>query len=85
MARLLGTDKNLKVLIVGHTDNEGLVEQNIVLSQKRADAVVAAPVSTYRIEPARLKARGVANYAPVSTNRNETGRAKNRRVEMVEQ
>jgi flagellar motor protein MotB len=56
-----------------------------VLSQKRADAVVAALVSTYRIEPTRLKARGVANYAPVSTNRNETGRAKNRRVEMVEQ
>jgi OmpA-OmpF porin, OOP family len=85
MARLLGTDKNLKVLIVGHTDNEGIAEQNAVLSQKRADAVVAALVSTYRIEPARLKSRGVASYAPVSTNRTEAGRVKNRRVEMVEQ
>jgi OmpA-OmpF porin, OOP family len=85
MARLLGNDKALKVLIVGHTDNEGVVEQNVALSQKRADAVVAALVSTHRVDPARLKSRGVASFSPVSTNRTESGRAKNRRVEMVEQ
>jgi outer membrane protein OmpA-like peptidoglycan-associated protein len=85
MARLLGTDKSLKVLIVGHTDNQGSIDANLTLSQRRAEAVIAALVSNYRIDPTRLKSSGVANYSPVSTNHAEAGRAKNRRVEMVEQ
>ena len=85
MGRLLTTDKSLKVFIVGHTDNQGGVDANVTLSQKRADAVVAALVSGYKIEPARLRARGVASFAPVATNRTEEGRARNRRVELVEQ
>jgi outer membrane protein OmpA-like peptidoglycan-associated protein len=85
MARLLTSDKSLKVLIVGHTDNQGTVDGNLALSQRRADAVVAALVSGYAIDAARLRARGVANFAPVATNRTEAGRAKNRRVELVEQ
>jgi OmpA-OmpF porin, OOP family len=85
MGKLLTQDRALKVAIVGHTDNEGSAEANQVLSQKRAEAVVAALVSGYRIDAARLKARGVASFAPVATNRSEAGRAKNRRVELVEQ
>jgi outer membrane protein OmpA-like peptidoglycan-associated protein len=84
MARLLTSDKSLKVLIVGHTDNQGTVDGNLTLSQRRADAVVAALVSGYAIDAGRLRARGVASFAPVATNRTEAGRAKNRRVELVE-
>lgn len=85
VARLLMANTGMKVLIVGHTDNEGALEQNLLLSQKRADAVVSALATTYRVEPSRLKARGVANYSPMSSNRSEAGRSKNRRVEIVEQ
>ena len=85
MARLLTSDPSLKVFIVGHTDNQGTMEGNLTLSQHRADAVVAALVSTYKIDAGRLRARGVANFAPVATNRSEAGRAKNRRVELVQQ
>ncbi|MEY4561428.1 MAG: hypothetical protein RLZZ618_705 [Pseudomonadota bacterium] len=85
MARLLTGDKALKVLIVGHTDNQGAAEASLTLSQRRAEAVVAALVATYKIDAARLKARGVASFAPVASNRSDTGRAKNRRVELVEQ
>lgn len=85
MAKLLAEDRALKVMIVGHTDNQGSVDANLTLSQRRADAVVAALVKTYKVEAMRLKARGVASFAPVSTNRSDAGRAKNRRVELVEQ
>ena len=85
MARLLASDPSLKVFIVGHTDNQGTMEGNLTLSQHRADAVVAALVSTYKVDASRLRSRGVANFAPVATNRSEAGRAKNRRVELVQQ
>jgi len=85
MARLLTNDRALKVAIVGHTDIQGGADANLTLSQRRAEAVVAALVSNYKIDAARLKARGVASFAPVASNRSEAGRAKNRRVELVEQ
>ena len=85
MARLLNSDKSLKVAIVGHTDNQGTVGGNDALSQRRAEAVVSALVSSYKIDAGRLLARGMANFAPVATNHTEAGRAKNRRVELVEQ
>ena len=85
MAKLLQANKALKVLIVGHTDNQGTVDANLALSQKRAEAVVAALVTDHKIDAARLRARGVANFSPVTSNASEAGRSKNRRVELVEQ
>jgi OOP family OmpA-OmpF porin len=85
MAKLLQADKALKVFIVGHTDNEGTVDGNLALSQRRAEAVVAALASEHKIDAARLRARGVANFSPVASNGAEAGRAKNRRVELVQQ
>lgn len=85
MGRLLAADKALRVAIVGHTDNQGTVESNLALSQRRAEAVVAALAGRYKVDAGRLRARGVASFAPVASNRSEAGRAKNRRVELVEQ
>ena len=85
MAKLLQANKALKVLIVGHTDNQGTVDANLALSQKRAEAVVAALVTDHKIDAARLRARGVANFSPVTSTASEAGRSKNRRVELVEQ
>jgi OmpA-OmpF porin, OOP family len=85
MAKLLSSDKSLEVVIVGHTDNQGTVAGNIALSQRRAEAVVTALTSSYKIDANRMRARGVASFAPVATNRTEAGRAKNRRVELIEQ
>jgi OmpA-OmpF porin, OOP family len=85
MGKLLNASKNLRVFIVGHTDNQGQLDANLALSQKRAEAIQAALVKDYKIDAKRLSARGVANFAPVASNAQEAGRAKNRRVELVEQ
>jgi len=83
MAKALKADPSIKVYIVGHTDNQGSLEANQTLSQRRAEAVVTALSTQYSIPVARMTARGVANLSPVASNGSEDGRGKNRRVEMV--
>jgi outer membrane protein OmpA-like peptidoglycan-associated protein len=85
MAKLLQGNAALRVFIVGHTDNQGVLDANLALSRARAQAVVDALVKNYKVDAKRLGAAGVANYAPVASNANDAGRAKNRRVEMVVQ
>ncbi len=85
MAKTLTEQPALKVYIVGHTDSTGNLAHNLDLSQRRAEAVVAALVKDYHIAPARLLAKGMASFAPVASNDDEAGRARNRRVELVKQ
>ncbi|MEO6847225.1 MAG: OmpA family protein [Chthoniobacterales bacterium] len=81
---LLAAQPRLKLLVVGHTDAVGNFETNRTLSQRRAEAVVAALIKRYKIDPKRLFPVGVSFAAPVATNTTEEGRAKNRRVELVQ-
>ncbi len=71
---------DIRIEIVGHTDNEGSAEYNRQLSKDRADAVRA-----YLIEggtgPDRLETRGAGQSEPRASNDSEAGRAKNRRTE----
>jgi len=85
MAKALKADPALKVFVVGHTDNQGNVQANTVLSQKRAEAVVDMLHKQYSVAMDRMQAHGLANFSPVANNTSEEGRAKNRRVEMVVQ
>lgn len=85
MAKLLQQDRNLKVHIVGHTDNQGAAAHNMDLSQKRAESVAKVLSAEYKIDAKRLSAKGVGPYAPVMSNDAEPGREKNRRVELVKQ
>ena len=83
IAKMLKSDKSLKILIVGHTDNQGNFEYNLNLSKRRAKAVLNKLASSYGISKSRLKSFGVSFSAPVASNQTEEGRAKNRRVELV--
>lgn len=85
IAKLLKSDAGLKLYVVGHTDNTGVFDANMKLSQDRATAVVNALVSSYGIPVSRLKACGDGPTAPVASNDTEEGRALNRRVELVKQ
>jgi outer membrane protein OmpA-like peptidoglycan-associated protein len=80
---LLKDDPSLRVVVVGHTDNQGDFAANVKLSERRAAAVVAALVSQGSIPPGRLTAFGAGMSAPAASNEDAAGRAKNRRVELV--
>lgn len=85
IGKLLKKNKDMKLLVVGHTDNQGSFNYNIDLSKRRATAVTDALVNDYGISSDRLKPWGVGYTAPVATNTTEAGRSKNRRVELVKQ
>jgi OOP family OmpA-OmpF porin len=84
IAALLQDAKDLTVLVVGHTDNQGSVDYNLDLSQKRAKSVRDALVNTHGISAERLLSTGAGLSAPVASNRTDEGRALNRRVALVE-
>ena len=79
---LLASQPDLKLRIVGHTDNQGSAEYNLDLSERRAASVVAALISGYGISADRLTSAGAGMTQPVDTNDTDEGRAKNRRVEL---
>lgn len=83
IAKLMKEQPTLNADVVGHTDNVGDGESNKKLSERRANAVVAALVEDHGIDEARLVPRGEGLDKPVADNATEEGRAKNRRVELV--
>jgi OOP family OmpA-OmpF porin len=85
IAKLLQHEPNLKLHVVGHTDNVGTMASNMDLSLHRADAVARVLTTKYSIAAARLDSQGVGPLAPVASNDSEDGRGKNRRVELVKQ
>jgi OmpA-OmpF porin, OOP family len=85
IAKFLKQNAAVKLYVVGHTDNVGLYDYNIGLSQRRAAAVVQELTTKHGIPAARLKPAGSGPLSPVAPNESEDGRAKNRRVELVKQ
>jgi outer membrane protein OmpA-like peptidoglycan-associated protein len=72
----------LRLQLEGHTDSIGTDQYNLVLSQKRADAVRDYLVSQ-GVPAAGVSAVGLGKDGPVASNDSAAGRQQNRRVEMV--
>lgn len=85
ITELLMDRPSLKLLVVGHTDNQGDYDHNMGLSGRRAEAVIRALTGQYGIDASRLRSAGVGYLAPVASNDTADGRKKNRRVELVKQ
>jgi outer membrane protein OmpA-like peptidoglycan-associated protein len=84
MVKLFKDSPELKVYVVGHTDNVGSLESNLKLSSDRAASVVKA-LTGKGVAASRLKSAGAGPYSPMASNDTEEGKAKNRRVEFVKQ
>lgn len=82
---MLQQHPELKILIEGHTDNQGTPAGNQALSEKRAAAVKAYLVANYGVDGGRLTTKGYGQTKPVATNDTPEGRQNNRRVELVRQ
>ena len=82
VAKLMLEHTDLSFEVQGHCDNTGSDAVNDPLSQKRAEAIVAALVKQ-GIDKSRLTAVGKGSHSPIAPNTTDEGRAKNRRVEFV--
>ncbi len=77
---LLNTVPDVSVEVVGHTDDVGPDDENLALSQSRAEAVVARLIEL-GVAEARLNARGEGETQPLVPNEDDESRASNRRIE----
>lgn len=71
----------LKIQLSGHTDNIGSYEQNMQLSQQRANSVKNYLVNK-GITADRIVTAGYGYTQPIADNATEEGRKNNRRVEL---
>jgi chemotaxis protein MotB len=79
-----------KLVVNGYTDNAPIgkalqqqgITSNEVLSQKRAEAVMAY-LTAHGVKPDMISAQGHGEADPVASNSTAQGRAQNRRVEVT--
>ncbi len=81
LAQLLLKKPTYGLKIEGHTDNVGTDESNLILSQKRAEAVKNFLVSK-GVDAAKLETFGYGESRPIADNNTRESKQKNRRVEM---
>lgn len=82
--------QNSKVIVYGFTDNSPVgpalqragIADNVDLSSRRADAVVAY-FRSQGVDPNILSAKGFGETRPIAPNDTPQGRARNRRIEIV--
>ncbi len=82
IAKLMQENPGLEFEVQGHCDATGSDRVNDPLSQKRAEAIVAALVEQ-GIAQTRLTPVGKGSHEPIASNGTDEGRARNRRVEFV--
>jgi chemotaxis protein MotB len=90
MAMKLAPTQQNKIMVNGYTDNAPIgpelqaqgVTSNQILSQKRADTVMAYLISQ-GVKPDLIEAHGYGDTNPVASNASASGRSKNRRVELT--
>ena len=75
--------KTARVVIAGHTDNQGKPAANKKLSEARAQACRDYLIKK-GIDPSRIEAVGYGDEQPVASNDSEEGRQQNRRIEARE-
>jgi len=80
--KLMNDHSDLSFSIEGHTDGDGTEESNLILSEKRAEAVKTY-LTDNGVAVSRLTTKGYGESKPVATNDTDEGKAKNRRVEFV--
>ncbi len=71
-------------LIIGHTDDTGDEQSNLILSRQRAESVRAYLIGK-GMNPNWLTTDGAGESDPIASNDTEAGRARNRRIEFIKQ
>jgi len=81
LVEILKIKNTMVVEIQGHTDDVGKEEENLKLSQSRAEEVRKYLISK-GIAEARITAKGYGQTMPIADNTSEAGKSKNRRTSL---
>lgn len=79
LATWIRENPNWKFEIAGHTDDSGKSNDNLILSQKRAEIVKEGLIKR-KVSSAVLTAVGYGSKVPAASNDSQEGKAKNRRT-----
>ncbi|MFZ5554720.1 MAG: OmpA family protein [Bacteroidota bacterium] len=84
LAKILEEQKDLEILVEGHTDTDKLNSPNVPkdnweLSVLRSTSVVKLMLENSKMDPKRITAAGRSEYLPVDAS----DKAKNRRIEII--
>ena len=82
IAEILVLNPDYLIEVQGHTDNVGKPEANMILSERRAKAVMDYLISK-GVDAKRLTSHGYGDTKPIAPNKTTKGKALNRRVEFV--
>ena len=90
LAPRLAPLQQTKLVVNGYTDNTPVgpvlrqqgIPSNVVLSHKRAEAVMESLIA-HGVQPDMIAARGFGEAHPIASNDTAQGRAQNRRVEVT--
>ena len=95
LGRILKEHNEFKVIIEGHTDSTPFVKKsvevspgvfcrnNFCLSKARAQAVKAALVERFKLDPGRIKVEAYGDSRPLDNRKTRKAKARNRRVTLV--
>ncbi len=82
LATVLKEQPDRKVLIEGHTDNVGSDQNNLSLSERRAQAVQTS-LTQRGVDRSQITSLGKGENFPIASNDDAGGRQSNRRVELI--
>ncbi|MGQ9705996.1 MAG: OmpA family protein [bacterium] len=82
-AKILKEFPEITVTIEGHAASVGRPNDELMVSQLRAETIKNTLVTRYGIDPGRIKTIGYGSTVPIADNSTEAGRSMNRRIEFV--
>jgi chemotaxis protein MotB len=89
LAGVLMGDKEINIMVEGHTDDvpfnssNSALKDNWDLSVLRASAVTKALTDEWQLSPSRILAAGKGEFSPMKSNETTEGKALNRRIELI--
>jgi outer membrane protein OmpA-like peptidoglycan-associated protein len=83
IAALLRRNPNVQVTIQGHAWDEGGPEEELRLSQERADTVLRYLIEHEGLSPRNVSSIGFGSSMPLTTDKSDSAADKNRRVEVI--
>lgn len=82
LASFSKANPSAKIMVIGHTDNMGAADSNMILGQSRADAIMKKLYS-YGASSGVISASSKGELESIATNETDEGRKINRRVQII--